>query len=89
MKKIGKIKTIGTLKRKPSAKNRGIAARVTSIDAHDYSPETGHLTVTFRGGRKYRYEGVDQKTAEGFRDAESQGRFLHANIIGKFDHVKI
>jgi hypothetical protein len=89
MKRIRTIKKIGSLKREPSVKNRAIAARVTSIEAHDYSPETGHLTVTFSGGRRYRYKGVDQKTAESFRDADSQGRFLHSHVIGKFDATKI
>jgi hypothetical protein len=87
IRRIGKMRTIGSLKRKLPIK--GTSARGSGIEGHAYDPETGHLIVTFRGGRRYRYEGVDQKTAESFRDAESQGRFLQANIIGKFDHVKI
>lgn len=83
---IGKIKTIGSLKRKPLVKAR---APASSVEAHDYSPETGHLTVTFRGGRRYRYEGVDQKTADGLRKSESRGSYLHRHVIGKFDATKI
>jgi hypothetical protein len=84
-----RIKTIATTaRRKPPLKTKP-AASSSGIEGHAYDPETGHLTVTFQGGRQYRYEGVDQKTAEGFRDATSQGRFLHANIVGKFDASKI
>jgi hypothetical protein len=65
------------------------SARASSVEAHHYNPETGHLTVTFRGGRQYRYEGVDQKTADGLAGSESKGRFLHSSVIGKFDATKI
>lgn len=86
MNKIGKIKTIQTVaKRKPAPPVK----RRSNISAHDYDPETGHLTVTFHGGRRYRYEGVDRKTAEGLRDAASQGTYLHAHVIGKFDATKL
>jgi hypothetical protein len=37
----------------------------------------------------YRYEGIDQKTADGLGSAESKGRFLHSHVIGKFDATKI
>lgn len=61
----------------------------SNVQGHEYSPETGHLTVTFHGGRQYRYEGVDKELAEKFRDSSSQGSFLHSHIIGKHDATKI
>lgn len=63
--------------------------RGSSVEAHQYSPETGHLTVTFRGGRQYRYEGVDQNTADALGDAQSKGSYLQSSIIGKFTATKI
>lgn len=85
--KMGTIKTIGSLKRRvaPSSK----AARPSTVESHAYDPETGHLTVTFHGGRQYRYEGVDKATAQGFRKADSQGGYLHRHVIGKFSATKI
>lgn len=77
-----------TVKR-PTDKNKAIAARISQIEDHQYSPETGHLTVTFAGGRSYRYEGVSQDTADGLASAESKGRYLHASVIGKHSAVKI
>lgn len=86
--RMPRIKTIATTaKRKLPIKET--SARGSGIEDHDYDPGTGHLTVTFRGGRRYRYECVDQETADRFGRAESQGRFLHANIAGKFDASKI
>lgn len=61
----------------------------SSVMDHSYSPETRHLTITFRRGQQYRYEGVDPKTAAAFKGADSQGSFLHSSIIGKFTHSKI
>jgi hypothetical protein len=59
-------------------------ARRANVSTSAYDPETGHLTVTFHNGRKYRYEGVDADTAEEFKGAGSPGAFLHSRVIGKF-----
>lgn len=69
--------------RKPALKHRSPIKKTTArqprenISAHEYSPETGHLTVTFGGGRKYRYENVSPDEAKAFADAPSRGRFLN------------
>lgn len=65
------------------------AKRRANILAHEYSPERGHLTVTFHHGGVYRYDDVPADLAEDFGNAESRGAFLHAHIIGKFQHTKI
>lgn len=69
--------------------NRMTDRSPTNIETHSYSPETEQLTVTFRGGRSYRYDGVDQKTAKEFASAGSQGGYMHRRIIGKFPHTKL
>jgi hypothetical protein len=61
----------------------------SNIEAHTYSPETGQLTVTYRGGRQYSYAGVPAEIADGLEKADSKGRFIHANIIDKFPATKI
>lgn len=63
--------------------------RPSSIEDHSYSPETGQLTVTFRGGRTYRYDGVPQEIADGLERTPSKGTFMHTSVIGKFSHTKI
>lgn len=59
------------------------------IEAHEYSPETGQLTVTFSGGRRYAYSGVSKETAAGLDKADSKGGYMHAHVIGKHEHSKI
>lgn len=56
-----------------------------SVTTHTYNPDTHDLDVTFHGNRTYRYSGVPHDKAASFRDAESQGTFLHKHIIGKHD----
>lgn len=46
-----------------------------------YDPATKHLDVTFHGGTRYRYFGVDEDVADGLRSAESQGAYLKRHII--------
>lgn len=58
--------------------------RAPSTRDHSYDPETGTLSVTFHHGKTYRYQNVPKEVADGFRDAESKGSFLHANIIGRY-----
>lgn len=61
----------------------------SSVIAHHYDAKAGHLTVTYHGGRKYRYFGVDPQTAAGLAKAMSKGSFLHSSVIGKFRHSKL
>lgn len=65
------------------------AASSSNILNHDYSPETGHLTVTYRGGRQYRYEGVSKNVAAGLDSTDSKGRFLHAHVIDKHKATRL
>jgi hypothetical protein len=65
------------------------AASSSNILNHDYSPETGQLTITYRGGRQYRYDGVSEEVAAGLDKAGSKGRYLHAYVIDKHDAVKL
>lgn len=82
MRKMRSMLTINKLR--PKAKAKALAEARSSVEGHTYLPETGHLIVTFRGGRAYRYEGVDQKTADGLKSAGSKGSFVNSHIAGQF-----
>ena len=47
------------------------------------------LFVTFLSGGTYKYENVPVKTWELFKDAESKGKFFHADIKKNFVGVKL
>ena len=49
-----------------------------------YRPEAGELELLLSGGRRYVYSDVPAAVAEGFRDAESKGRFYNARIRNCF-----
>lgn len=61
----------------------------SNVQDISYNPETQDLDVTFAGGRRYRYSGVDQDRADELKSAPSRGKYLHRNIIGKFDHTTL
>jgi hypothetical protein len=56
---------------------------------HSYNPETGQLTITYRGDRRYSYDGVPPELADGLEKADSKGRYVHAHIIDKFPATRI
>jgi hypothetical protein len=52
----------------------------SNLAGYDYDAETKVLTVYFRGGRGYRYSGVEQEVVDGLEGAESPGKYFHARI---------
>jgi KTSC domain len=81
------LKKLPTLPKHPRRKTvPKTRSRGSSITNHSYDPATKNLTVTFHHGKTYTYRDVPTEVADGFREAPSQGTFLHANIIGKFKH---
>jgi hypothetical protein len=64
-------------------------ARRSNVAACTHDPETGHMTVTFHDGRRYRYTDVPASLAQEMQDSASKGSFLNSRIIGKFDYTKI
>lgn len=47
------------------------------------------LTVTFKSGAAYKYEGVPQGIYDEFCTAISPGQFFASNIRGKFEGKKV
>lgn len=61
-----------------------IAFQSAALQGAAYDPETQELTVTFRNGQSYRYQGVPQGVFEQFREAASPGTFYFQNIKGVY-----
>ena len=49
-----------------------------------YRPDEGELDLLLPGGRRYIYSNVPAEVADGFRAAESKGRFYNAEIRNRF-----
>ena len=47
------------------------------------------LKVIFTNGREYLYEAVPADVYEKFLMADSKGKYLHENIIGKYNYSRI
>lgn len=95
MKKLpkpGKPKALATKHRSP-IKAIAVPQFDTKLGSHiaatSYDPESGHLDVTFAGGRKYRYTGVSKEIGSGIAGSDSLGRYLHAHVIGKHAFKKL
>jgi len=61
----------------------------SNIRGYSYNEQEKTLDIQFNNGGTYRYKDVPQELYEGFNQAESLGRFLHANIKNKFETVKL
>lgn len=61
----------------------------TQVDSFRYDPAARVLSVTFKGGGEYHYSDVPQGVVDGFKKAESAGKYLASSIKGKFKHAKV
>lgn len=59
------------------------------IQAIGYDPETRTLEVIFNNDAKYRYHDVPQEQYEALMNAESKGRYMHGNIIDKYNATRV
>lgn len=59
----------------------------SNIEAIGHDGDTLH--VKYKNGGTYTYAGVSESTFHAVKSAESVGRFLHANVKGKYDHAKL
>lgn len=60
----------------------------SNVVGFGYDPHTKILTVEFKSGGKYDYQGVSSETFAGLQAAESKGKFIGQHIRGKFQHMK-
>ena len=60
----------------------------SSVDFCVYNNKTQNLDVLFGSGVMYRYEKVPVLVFHEFMTSESQGKFIHSDIRGKYDFKK-
>ena len=61
----------------------------SQVKAIGHDPATNTLTVQFHTGSTYTYDGVDAKTYDAMLNAKSIGKFLGAEIKGKYKYKKV
>ncbi len=61
----------------------------SNISAIGYDPDSEVLEVEFTNGALYSYSGVSLGEYEGFISADSKGKYLHANIKGRYPYVRL
>lgn len=60
----------------------------TCVDQVFYNGDSQDLTITFAKGGTYSYSGVPAEVAQGLVNAPSKGKFMHAQVLGKFSYRK-
>lgn len=61
----------------------------SNILAIGYDEDSQVLEVEFNHGSVYQYMGVPQSELEGIMNADSKGKYLNANIKGRYAFVKL
>lgn len=61
----------------------------SNIAAIGYDPDSGVLEIEFTNSAVYSYFGVPLGEFEGLISADSKGKYLHANIKGRYPYVKL
>jgi hypothetical protein len=61
----------------------------SNISAIGYDADNQALEVEFSNGAVYSYSGVPSGEHEGFMNADSKGRYLHANIKNRYSCVRL
>ena len=64
---------------------------VDSECIHDakYNNVTKRLTIFYKSGSVYNYERIPRFYWHGLFNASSKGKFINANIIGKWQYTKV
>lgn len=61
----------------------------SNISAIGYDSDSEMLEIEFTNGAVYSYSGVPLGEYDGFMNADSKGKYLHANIKGRYPYVKL
>jgi hypothetical protein len=59
----------------------------SNVAATGYDAASQTLHVQFKGGKTYAYAGVPPEVNASLGQADSVGRFIGANIVGKYKHT--
>ena len=60
----------------------------SNLDAIGYDRDLKRLIVTFKNGRTYRYQDVEESVFKDMLEADSKGKFFSMNIKGQYDFEK-
>ncbi|ARK94267.1 KTSC domain-containing protein [Burkholderia pseudomallei] len=61
----------------------------SNISSIGYDADNQVLEVEFVNGSVYSYSGVPPGEYEGFMNADSKGKYLHANIKNRYSFIKL
>ena len=61
----------------------------SNISSIGYDLDSRTLEVEFTDGSVYQYSGVSSGEYDGLMNAESKGKFLNANIKGRYSYVRL
>lgn len=61
----------------------------SNISAIGYDGDNQVLEVEFTNGAVYSYSGVPSGEYEGLMNADSKGKYLHANIKNRYSFMKL
>ena len=54
-----------------------------------YDPDTQEMTVAFKSGGEYIYDGVPEEVATQLANAASVGRMLNSDIKGRYPYRRV
>jgi hypothetical protein len=54
-----------------------------------YDQASQNLEIIFRTGEAYRYKNVPLSEYDGLMNAESQGQYMHKNILGRYEFERL
>jgi hypothetical protein len=61
----------------------------SNIQSIGYDTEAQILEIEFNNGGTYQYSGVPEYEHEGIMNANSHGKYFHANIKNRYPFVKL
>lgn len=65
------------------------ALRSSNLESYEYDAETETLTITFKSGDSYEYDGVPQAVVERLASAASPGKFFYAAIRDTYPYEQV
>lgn len=65
------------------------ALRSSNLESYEYDAEEEVLTITFKSGSAYQYEGVPQAVVERLASAASPGKYFFAAIRDSYPYEEV
>ena len=66
-----------------------IQVNSSTVASISYDYDNHNLYVNFVNGREYVYGNVPVEVYAKFLEADSKGKFLNAEVVGKFNYVRL